>query len=174
MQLSTRAYEHSGFILRLILDGTRIKYEPDFQDFEVVLLNVFDAMIKAVCVVPRVETKLYSEWVGVCRNSVKYGRWHSSLKGCMLFASSKQANQIHCFTLQGGNKSKAYLKPCILKEILDEHRQKVIDLVQRESLKPQEHAKLYDKYSFLIDKQVRLKPFQEFKIAGSYLRTHGT
>ena len=63
LQNSMRAYEHSGFVLRLILDGSSIKYEPDFGDFEVVLLNVFDVMIKAVGVVPRIETKLYSEWV---------------------------------------------------------------------------------------------------------------
>ena len=33
--------------------------------FQVVLLNVYDVMIKAVMVVPRVETKLYSEWVSL-------------------------------------------------------------------------------------------------------------
>ena len=64
-QYSTRAYEHSGFILRLILDGTDIKYEPEFKDFEIVLINVYDVMIKSVGVVPRVETKLYSEWVSL-------------------------------------------------------------------------------------------------------------
>ena len=64
--MSTRAYEHSGFVLRLILDGSEITYEPSFNDFEVVLINVFDVMIKAVAVVPRVETKLYSEWVSGC------------------------------------------------------------------------------------------------------------
>ncbi|XP_078488802.1 dynein axonemal heavy chain 7 isoform X2 [Ciona intestinalis] len=60
--LSTRAYEHSGFNVHLILDGTNVRFEPDFPDFELVLLNVFDVMIKAVGIVPRVETKLYSEW----------------------------------------------------------------------------------------------------------------
>jgi len=64
LQKSTRAYEHPGFVMRLILDNTQIKFEPTFKDFEVVLLNVFDVMIKASQVVPRVETKLYSEWVG--------------------------------------------------------------------------------------------------------------
>lgn len=49
--------------MRLILDNNEIKYEPEFKDFEVVLLNVYDVMIKAISVVPRVETKLYSEWV---------------------------------------------------------------------------------------------------------------
>lgn len=49
--------------MRLVLDNTQIKFEPTFKDFEVVLLNVFDVMIKASQVVPRVETKLYSEWV---------------------------------------------------------------------------------------------------------------
>ena len=65
MQISTRAYEHSGFILRLILENTEIKYEPSFKDFEIVLLNVYDVMIKSVGIVPRVETKLYSEWVSI-------------------------------------------------------------------------------------------------------------
>lgn len=72
LQLSTRAYEHSGFILRLILDGSQIKYEPDFHDFEVVLLNVYDVMIKSVGVVPRVETKLYSEWVSFVCDSILF------------------------------------------------------------------------------------------------------
>ena len=64
-QTSTRAYEHSGFILRLILDESEIKFEPTFSDFQVVLVNVFDVMIKASRDVPRVETKLYSEWVSL-------------------------------------------------------------------------------------------------------------
>ncbi|CAK8675251.1 unnamed protein product [Clavelina lepadiformis] len=61
---SVRAYEHSGFVIHLILDGTKVNFEPDFPDFELVLVNVFDIMVKAVGVVPRVETKLYSEWSG--------------------------------------------------------------------------------------------------------------
>ncbi|EDO45806.1 predicted protein [Nematostella vectensis] len=61
---SIRVLEHPGFIMRLVLEGDTVKFEPDFKDFEVVLLNVYDVMIKAVMVVPRVETKLYSEWSG--------------------------------------------------------------------------------------------------------------
>lgn len=48
--------------MRLVLEGDTVKFEPDFIDFEVVLLNLYDVMVKAVMVVPRVETKLYSEW----------------------------------------------------------------------------------------------------------------
>lgn len=59
---SIRAFEHPGFIMRLVLEGDTVKFEPDFIDFEVVLLNLYDVMVKAVMVVPRVETKLYSEW----------------------------------------------------------------------------------------------------------------
>ena len=47
----------------MIVDGDRIKYEPSFKDFEVVLLNVYEVMLKSVNIVPRVETKLYSDWV---------------------------------------------------------------------------------------------------------------
>ncbi len=65
LQQSTRAYEHSGFILRLILDGAEIKFEPDLKDFELVLINVFDVMMKNISTIPRVETKLYSEWVSI-------------------------------------------------------------------------------------------------------------
>ena len=49
--------------MRLVIDGDSIKFEPDFKDFEIVLINVYDVMMKAVTIVPRVETKLYSEWV---------------------------------------------------------------------------------------------------------------
>ena len=35
-------YEHSGFILRLVIEGNQIKFEPDFKDFEVqpVIINL--------------------------------------------------------------------------------------------------------------------------------------
>jgi len=60
----TSNFDHPGFIIRLILDGTVVKFEPDFNDFEVILLNVFDVIVKAVSVVPCIETKLYTEWSG--------------------------------------------------------------------------------------------------------------
>ena len=50
------------FIVRLVLDGLQIKFEPDFNDFKIILLNVLDIMVKSVMVVPCIETKLYSEW----------------------------------------------------------------------------------------------------------------
>ena len=49
--------------MRLILDNDTIKFEPDFNDYIDIFLNVYDVMIKAVNFVPRVETKLYSKWV---------------------------------------------------------------------------------------------------------------
>nr|XP_032821318.1 dynein heavy chain 7, axonemal isoform X2 [Petromyzon marinus] len=58
----TGTVKHPGFVLRLILSKDTIKFEPDFKDFQVVLLNVFDVMMKTLATVPRVETKLYSDW----------------------------------------------------------------------------------------------------------------
>ncbi|TSM60567.1 Dynein heavy chain 7, axonemal [Bagarius yarrelli] len=59
---SVRAHEHPGLVLHLILKQNKIIFEPDFKDFEEVLLNVYDAMMKCVSSVPRIETKLYPEW----------------------------------------------------------------------------------------------------------------
>lgn len=49
--------------MRLILDNNTIKFEPEFNDYIDILVNVYEVMIKAVSFVPRVETKLYSKWV---------------------------------------------------------------------------------------------------------------
>ncbi|XP_025904004.1 dynein heavy chain 7, axonemal [Nothoprocta perdicaria] len=59
---SVLAYEHPGFILRLILENDCIKFEPNFSDCEDILLNVYTVMIKALSDIPRVETKLFSKW----------------------------------------------------------------------------------------------------------------
>ncbi|KAM9486848.1 dynein axonemal heavy chain 7-like, partial [Clarias gariepinus] len=61
---SVRAYEHPGFVLRLVLKQNKIIFEPDFKDFEVILLKVYEAMLKCISSVPRMETELYSEWPG--------------------------------------------------------------------------------------------------------------
>ncbi|XP_078260700.1 dynein axonemal heavy chain 7 [Rhinoraja longicauda] len=113
---SIRAYEHPGFILRLILKNEIIHFEPEFKDFELLFLNVYDVMLKTVNLVPRVETKLYAEWTNI----------------------------------------KSYLKPIILDEILEENKRKVREVVAIESLGPQEHTKLYDKYTMFINRQADL------------------
>ncbi|NP_001355646.1 dynein, axonemal, heavy chain 7B isoform X1 [Mus musculus] len=109
---STRAFEHPGFIMRLILDKKTIKFAPDFNDYIDILINVYEIMIKMVSFVPRVETKLYSQWE----------------------SKSKPTT----------------LKPIILNEIIDTHKEKIREVVLRESVAPTEHLKMYDKYQFLI------------------------
>ena len=60
----------------LLLNPLSLLLKPKSYDWlptknkllQVVLLNVYDVMIKAVMVVPRVETKLYSEWVSNKKN----------------------------------------------------------------------------------------------------------
>lgn len=45
------------------------------------------------------------------------------------------------------------MKPIILDEILEAHKQKIKDEIIKESMAPIEHLKLYDKYQDLITKQ---------------------
>ncbi|XP_072835621.2 dynein axonemal heavy chain 7 isoform X1 [Pogona vitticeps] len=113
---STRAYEHPGFIMRLILENDKVIFEPSFSDYEAIFLNIYSVMVKAVNLLPRVETKLYSKWPE---------------------SKTRAMN----------------LKPIILDEILEAHKQKIKDEIAKESIAPTEHLKLYDKYYDLISKQ---------------------
>ncbi|XP_014396707.1 PREDICTED: dynein heavy chain 7, axonemal [Myotis brandtii] len=112
---SVRAFEHPGFIMRLLLDNDTIKFEPQFEDYIDIFLNIYDVMIKAVSFVPRVETKLYSKW--------------------------------------DSNSKPTTLAPVILDEIIEAHKEKVKEVILRESAAPIEHLKLYNKYDFLITRK---------------------
>ncbi|CAK6963682.1 dynein axonemal heavy chain 7 [Scomber scombrus] len=62
---SERAYEHPGLVLHLTLEDRDIKFEPDFKLYEEAILNVFELILRSISTVPRVETKLYSEWPSI-------------------------------------------------------------------------------------------------------------
>ncbi|XP_061774430.1 dynein axonemal heavy chain 7 [Nerophis ophidion] len=66
---SELACDYPGFMLHLILEDTYITIEPDVKSFEDILLNMFEFMLRSVSMLPRVETKLYPDWVSKTSNS---------------------------------------------------------------------------------------------------------
>ncbi|XP_037136748.1 dynein heavy chain 7, axonemal [Syngnathus acus] len=60
---SEQSFGYPGFMLLLILEDREITLEPDLKSFEDILLNVFEFMLRSVTLLPRVETKLYADWV---------------------------------------------------------------------------------------------------------------
>jgi dynein heavy chain len=122
---STRKYEHSGFVLRLILSEAEIKYEPSFKDFEISFLNMVDIIIKACSNIPRVETKLYSD------------------------SALQQAPSLK----RGGEQSTGGLVPVILEHITQGHKEEIVAVLRRESQGPINYAKTYNKYINLINRK---------------------
>ena len=61
------AYKQPGFTVRLTLADKTIEFQPEFVDFEGAILGVYDKMLSSVSLIPRIETKLFSETV---RNSL--------------------------------------------------------------------------------------------------------
>jgi dynein heavy chain len=125
---STRTYEHSGFVLRLILADTEIKYEPSFKDFEISLLNMVEIIMRACSNIPRVETKLYSD-------------------------SALQQQQQQQPSLRRGEQNTGGLVPVILEHITQKHKADIVAVLQRESQGPIKYAKTYDKYTSLINRK---------------------
>uniref|UniRef100_A0A0X3NP81 Dynein heavy chain 7, axonemal n=1 Tax=Schistocephalus solidus TaxID=70667 RepID=A0A0X3NP81_SCHSO len=62
--------EMPGFIIRLVLDDTTIKFEPSLEEFENVLLGMFAQMKKVIDSIPRIETRLYTDWQAAGGDSV--------------------------------------------------------------------------------------------------------
>ncbi|XP_033843048.1 dynein axonemal heavy chain 7 [Periophthalmus magnuspinnatus] len=115
---SERAFEHPGFVLHLVLVNSEIRFEPDLETFEEVLLSVFDLMLRSAAVVPRVETKLYT----------------------------------NCPAPPSGSST---LRPVILPEVLDAHREQMLRVLREESLKPREYLRNFDKYAPLVNNQAQ-------------------
>ncbi len=59
-----------GFILRLVLEDKKIKFDPAIAEFEESLLSLYDMMFRVVQSIPRVETRLYAEWVSGHKDSI--------------------------------------------------------------------------------------------------------
>ncbi|CAF0812566.1 unnamed protein product [Didymodactylos carnosus] len=58
---SIKPYEHGGFIINMLLSENEIKFEPSYEDFEVVFLSMYDLIISKCSNLSRIETKLFSD-----------------------------------------------------------------------------------------------------------------
>lgn len=57
-----KRYQHPGFIVRLQLSNDHITFSPTMHDFEEVLTSFVDTIVQAVMKIPRVETKMYTDY----------------------------------------------------------------------------------------------------------------
>ncbi|VDP30406.1 unnamed protein product, partial [Schistosoma curassoni] len=62
LPINPNGQQHPRFILRLVLDENMIKFEPSIEEFESTLLNMFDYMYHVIQSIPKIETRLYSDW----------------------------------------------------------------------------------------------------------------
>lgn len=63
LQYENQPDQMPGFILRLVLEDKQIKFDPTIEEFEDSMMNLFEMMNRVVQSIPRVETRLYAEWV---------------------------------------------------------------------------------------------------------------
>lgn len=59
---SKRIYEHPGIIINLVLENVSIGFEPNFSDFQKVLISILDKMVDISKSIHRIEFKLYANW----------------------------------------------------------------------------------------------------------------
>lgn len=57
-------YKNKGFQVKLLQRGDMLAFEPPFKNFRDALLKLIDIIIEAVEDIPRLETKLYLDWMG--------------------------------------------------------------------------------------------------------------
>lgn len=67
-----------GFEISILQRNKIIQFEPTFNKFKEVMLNVYDQMISAVSSLPRLETKLYIDLVD-SHEQLKVGSYLSLL-----------------------------------------------------------------------------------------------
>ena len=75
-------------IIRLVLDGEEVKFEPDLPDFFEYMSTLVDVIKKSVQVVPRVETKVTSNCFFLLKNLI-----HKKSKRFFSFIQKNHGNQ---------------------------------------------------------------------------------
>lgn len=52
-----------GFVLRLVLSDSEIKFDPPIEEFENTSMQMLDKMMQDFRNIPRVDVSMYPDWV---------------------------------------------------------------------------------------------------------------
>lgn len=127
---------------------------------------MYEFMLRSVSVIPRVETKLYSDWV----------RRQLYIQPCLIARFPLIFIPYFAF-LQPSSQFGSTLKPIILPEVLHAHQEEVRRVFWAECVRPKEYIHKYDKYATLVSRQAEKDveqilrdqhSFQEFMVQVLY------
>ncbi|KAI3386968.1 hypothetical protein SNEBB_010455 [Seison nebaliae] len=142
---SAGKYLHRGFIIRLILNDKEIQFQPTFQQFEQVFLQIFEVIVQSCSGLPRIETRLFADGI------IDSGLDGQPVQEVEIPAAKETKTRVgHRLTYQRSVVQGPTLDPIVLPNILQENQDAIKFMLQEEQVGPVNYLKKFVRYNTLI------------------------